>query len=53
MRYVIINDPHGVPMSIMDTETMWQFPFSEDNAMYRQYLAWIAEGNTPEPWEEN
>lgn len=27
------------------------FPIDETNIDYRKYLAWVAEGNTPEPWE--
>ena len=28
-------------------------PMNEGNTDYQAYLAWVAEGNTPEPAEEN
>jgi hypothetical protein len=27
-------------------------PFVEDNADYKEYLKWVAEGNTPQPADE-
>ena len=34
---------------IKNTETGTLIPFSDSNPMYQEYLAWVAEGNTPLP----
>lgn len=34
---------------IYDREQDFYIPLSEGNRMYREYLAWLAEGNTPDP----
>ncbi len=30
-----------------------QFPMDEGNPDYREYLAWLANGNTPEEWNSD
>ena len=44
---------------IIRREDNWQegdpqsfIPKTEDNADYREYLEWVAKGNTPEPADE-
>ena len=37
---------------ILRIEDMAYIPFDPDNTDYQAYLAWLAEGNTPEPAEE-
>ncbi len=33
---------------IEDGVTTWSIPINENNRMYQEYLAWVAEGNTAE-----
>lgn len=35
----------------LDDGGILSFPVNADNPNYQQYLAWLEEGNTPEPWE--
>ena len=35
---------------IVDVTTGSWISMDEANTDYQQYLAWLAEGNTPEPW---
>lgn len=44
---------HNECQAIMATTSNRQIisiPLDEDNLDYQAYLAWVAEGNEPEPW---
>ena len=40
------------PVVAVLKDDKWSIPFDPDNTDYQAYLAWLAEGNTPEPADE-
>jgi hypothetical protein len=44
------NTVNGVKKN--DGDYVISIPFAPDNTEYQKYLAWVAEGNTPEPADE-
>jgi len=47
LTYKLVNGADGKPISVKRSDG-WAIPFDPDNTDYQQYLAWLAEGNTPE-----
>ncbi len=46
-----LTNPEGIEITVLRREDGAQIPMDEANPDYRAYLAWLEEGNTPEPWE--
>ena len=53
IKYKLYKDDHnGAIPAIQVTKedgTIWSVPFDEANTDYKEYLAWVAEGNEPDP----
>jgi hypothetical protein len=50
--YKLLNNQNGQPVSVLLIEQRASIPFDPANTDYQEYLAWVAEGNTPEPADE-
>lgn len=46
------TNPEGASVTVLRREDGAQIPMDEANPDYCAYLAWLEEGNTPEPWPE-
>ena len=47
--YKLIWNPLGELNVVMRLQDNTSIPFDPANTDYQEYLAWLAEGNTPEP----
>jgi hypothetical protein len=50
--YKLLLNLRGEIKSVQRLSDNAFIPFAEDNTDYQAYLAWVAEGNTPEPSDE-
>jgi hypothetical protein len=47
--YKLLMNGEGEINTVFNRASNSYIPFDENNTDYRNYLAWVAEGNTPEP----
>lgn len=52
MYKLIFNNITNKPDMVLIVGTNTYIPFDSRNTDYQQYLAWLAEGNEPEPADE-
>ena len=50
--YKLYKNIDGIVCNVQRLSDGACIPFAEDNTDYQAYLAWVAEGNTPEPADE-
>jgi hypothetical protein len=50
--YKLIKNPEGQVTTILLIATNAFIPANPDNTDYQAYLAWVAQGNTPQPADE-
>ena len=43
----------GILLIDAETKTRKSIPLNEDNTDYQEYLKWVAEGNSPDPYDPN
>jgi hypothetical protein len=50
--YKLLKNLDGVVGAVKRLSDNAFIPFAPDNTDYQAYLAWVAEGNTPQPADE-